>query len=64
MNMKAPFSTPTSRGGPPGVVGGDLLAELGDPGLELVLRDDHPADVVASVEEPSVGATGVPRPRG
>ena len=31
MNMNAPLSTPTSSGARPCVVGGDLLAELGDP---------------------------------
>ncbi len=50
MNMKAPFSTPTSSGRPPGVVGGDPLPELGDPGLEVVRRDDHPADIGAPLE--------------
>ena len=42
MNMNAPFSTPTSSGGRPCVVGGDLLAELGDPGRQLVGRHQRP----------------------
>ena len=36
MNMNAPLSTPTSSGGRSCVVGGDLLAELGDALLEIV----------------------------
>ena len=47
MNMNAPLSTPTSSGGRLGVVRGDLLAELGDAGLELVGGDDHLAEVGA-----------------
>ena len=50
MNMKAPLSTPTSSGGAPGVVGGDPVPELGDPGLEVSFGDDHPADVGRSLE--------------
>ena len=71
MNMNAPLSTPTSSGGRSGVVGGDLLAELGDALLELVLgTDDRAADrgsgprtPTASrlVQRPAVRPTGAPR---
>ena len=42
MNMNAPLSTPTSSGGRSGVVGGDLLAELGDALLQVVGRRPRP----------------------
>ena len=45
MNMNAPLSTPTSSGGRPVVVGGDLLAELLDPGVEHVRSDDGRAEL-------------------
>ena len=50
MNMNAPFSTPTSRGGRPGVVGGDGRAQLGDAGLQVGLGHDHPAHLVPVLE--------------
>ena len=39
MNMTAPLSTPTSRTSRAGVVGGDLLGQLGDLVLDLLLAE-------------------------
>ena len=45
MNTNAPLSTHDEQRRPAGVVGGDLGAELGDAGLELVGGDDDRAEV-------------------
>ena len=50
MKTKAPLSTPTSSGGRPGVVVGDLLAELGDPGLRARPRRRRPRPRCGVVE--------------
>ena len=38
------------EGWPTGVVGGDPDPELGDAGLEILGRDDHPAHAVGVLE--------------
>ena len=54
---KAPFRTPTSSGGPTGVVLGDLASELGDALGQLGLADHDPAE--GRIEVPEVLDAGV-----
>ncbi len=46
MKNTAPLRTPTRTRSLPGVVGGDLRPELGDPLLERLLVDEHPLDAL------------------
>ena len=57
MNMNAPLSTPTSSGGRSGVVGGDLLAELGDALLQLRRRGTTTAPSTGPVTGVTVAAS-------
>ena len=57
MKMNAPLSTATSSGSLAGVVGGDLLAQLGDAVAERLGVDEDLADQVVVMRSGHAGRT-------